>query len=147
VTTAVLAVRRLGDDRGTALVTAMVLLFSFTAAAVILLARDYDDRLATRSVAQAIAFQSARAGAQQVDVGALRGDGRITLDEATAADQATRVARRLLADAGETGEAIVSVDGDRVTVVIEIVDRIDDGFAGSRQAIVRAEGSARAVSG
>lgn len=139
--------RRLRGDRGTALVTAMVLLFSFTAGAVILLARDYDDRIATRSVAQAIAFQSARAGAQQVDVGSLRGGALLSLDEAAAVDQASQVARRLMADAGEVGEVTVVVDGDRVTVVVELVDRIEGGFAGSERAIVRAEGSARAVSG
>jgi len=139
--------RRLRGDRGTALVTATVLMFSFTAGAVVLLARDYDDRLATRSVAQAIAFQSARAGAQQVDVGSLRGGVMLSLDEATATDQASRVAQRLIADAGEVGEVAVVVDGDRVTVVVELVDRIEGGFAGSERAIVRAEGSARAVSG
>jgi hypothetical protein len=138
---------RLRGDRGTALVTAMVLLFSFTAGAVILLARDYDERLATRSVAQAIAFQSARVGAQQVAVGTLRGDGAVALDEAAAVEQATRAARELLADAGEVGEVSVVVEADRVTVVVEIVDEIEGGFDGSERAIVRAEGSARAVAG
>lgn len=138
---------RLGGDRGTALVTAMVLLFSFTAGAVILLARDYDDRLATRSTAQAIAFQAARVGAQQVAVGTLRGEGSVSLDESAAVEQATRAAHELLADYGEVGGVEVVVDGDRVTVVIAIVDEIEGGFDGSRRAIVRAEGSARAVSG
>lgn len=141
------ASRRCRGDRGTALVTAMVLLFSFTAAGVVLLARDYDERLATRSTAQAIAFQAARVGAQQVAVGSLRGDGNVAIDEAAAIEQATRSARGLLAAYGETGEVGVTVTGDRVTVVVEIVDAIEDGFAGSQRAVVRAEGSARAVSG
>jgi hypothetical protein len=125
----------------------MVLLFSFTAGGVILLARDYDDRLATRSVAQAVAFQAARVGAQQVAIETLRGDGAIALDEAAAVEQATRAARELLADAGEVGDVTVVVDSDRVTVVVEIVDEIEGGFDGSQRAIVRAEGSARAVTG
>ena len=125
----------------------MVLLFSFTAGAVILLARDYDERLATRSAVQAIAFQAARAGAQQVAVETLRGDGSVLLDEAAAVEQATRVAQELLSDHGEVGDVGVTVEGDRVTVVVTVEDVIEDGFAGSRRAIVRAEGSARAVSG
>lgn len=139
--------RRLRGERGTALVTAMVLLFTFTAAGVIVLARDYDDRIATRSVAQAIAFQAARVGAQQVAVGSLRGDGEVVLDARAATEQATLAARDLLSDHGETGDVEVIVHGDRVTVVVEIVDVIEGGFEGSRRAVVRAEGSARAVTG
>lgn len=135
------------DERGTALVTATVLLFSFTAAGVILLARDYDQRIATRSVAQAVAFQAARAGAQQIDVEIVRRDGRIVLDRSAAAAQARLTAQRLLADHGEEGSVRVTIDGDRVLVVVEIVDVIDGGFDGSRSAVVRAEGAARAVSG
>lgn len=137
---------RLRGERGTALVTAMVLLFAFTASAVIVLARDYDDRLATRSVAQTIAFQAARVGAQQVDVESLR-EGVVVLDDRSATDRAIAAGRELLADHGETGEVSVVVDRDQVTVVVEIVDVIDAGFDGSRRAVVRAEGSARAVSG
>ena len=135
------------DETGTALVTASVLLFSFTAAAMILLARDYDQRIATRSVAQAVAFQAARAGAQQIDVEIVRGDGVIVLDRDAAATQAQLTARRLVADQGESGSVRVTIDGDRVVVVVEIVDVIEGGFDGSRTAIVRAEGAARAVSG
>ena len=138
--------QRWRGERGTALVTAMVLLFSFTAGAVILLARDYDDRLATRSAVQAIAFQAARVGAQQVAVESLRGDGTLSLDEVAAVEQATRVAQELLSDYGEVGDVTVNVDGDRVTVVVAVVDVIEGGFAGSRRAIVQAEGSASAVS-
>jgi Tfp pilus assembly protein PilX len=139
--------RRARGERGTALVTATVLMFAFTAGAVILLARDYDDRIATRSTAQAIAFQAARAGAQQVAVETLRGDGAVVIDEQRAVEQATRVAAELLADYGEVGDVTVTVDGDRVTVVVGVVDVIEGGFDGSRRAIVQAEGSARAVSG
>jgi hypothetical protein len=135
------------DERGTALVTATVLLFSFTSAAMILLARDYDQRIATRSVAQAVAFQAARVGAQQIDVELVRREGRIALDRDAAIAQARLTVQRLLADQGETGSAQVTIDGDRVLVVVEIVDVIEEGFDGSRTAIVRAEGAARAVAG
>lgn len=127
--------------------TATVLLFSFTAAAMVLLARDYDQRIATRSVAQAVAFQAARAGAQQIDVEVVRRDGLIVLDRAAAEEQARLTAQRLLADQGETGSVSVSIDGERVLVVVEIIDVIENGFDGSRTAVVRAEGAARAVSG
>lgn len=139
--------RRARGDRGTALVTATVLLFTFTAGAVIILARDYDDRIATRSAVQAIAFQAARAGAQQVAVETLRGDGVVVLDEASAIEQATRVATELLGDYGEVGDVSVTVVGDRVTVMVAVTDVIDGGFSGSRRAVIRAEGSASAVSG
>lgn len=139
--------RRFRGDRGTALVTATVLLFAFTSAGVILLARDYDSRVATRSVAQAIAFQAARIGAQQVDVAVMRRDGLVVLDRPEAVEQAGLAGRRLLTEYGETGTVAVTVVGDEVTVVVEIVDVIDGGFDGSRRAVVRAEGSARPVSG
>jgi hypothetical protein len=137
----------LRGERGTALVTATILLFAFTATGVILLARDYDERIATRSVAQAVAFQAARIGAQQVDVDSLRGDGTVVLDPQAATERARAAAHQLLADHGESGDVAVAVDGDRVTVIVEIVDVVDGGFASSRRAVVRAEGSARAVSG
>lgn len=142
-----LAADRASGDRGTALVTALVLLFAFTSVGVVLLARDYDDRVATRSSAQAIAFQAARVGAQQVDVDRLRHDGVVMLDVAAAERAAVTAGLRLLADYGETGEVTASADRDRVVVVIEIVDTIEGGFAGSRTGVVRAEGAARAESG
>ena len=55
--------------------TALVLLFAFTAGGVIWLSRDVNRRVANRSAAQAIAFQAARSGAQQVEVAALRTRG------------------------------------------------------------------------
>lgn len=138
---------RLRTERGSALAVALVLVFSFTSLGVIVLARDYDQRVATRSTAQAIAFQAARAGAQQVAVGSLRDGGVVRLDTEAARREAEQTARELLADAGEEGSAQVIVSGDQVTVTIEIVDTISNGFADSRSGRVTAEGSARAVSG
>lgn len=138
--------RRCRGDRGSSLAAALALLFAFTSVGVILLARDYDERIATRSVAQSIAFQAARAGAQQVAVGSLRG-GELVLDVDAAEEQAVSTARSLLASHGERGDVEVYVVGDRVTVVVEIVDVVDGGFAELREATITAEGSAQAVSG
>lgn len=143
-----LAVRaRLRGECGTALVTALVLLFAFTAAGVIVLARDYDDRISSRSLVQSIAFQAARAGAQQVEVETLRREGVVVVDARSASERAVATAHDLLAHHGETGHVTVTVSGDHVTVVVEVVDVIDVGFAGSRRAVIRAEGSARALPG
>ena len=50
--------RRGRGERGTALVTALVLLFAFTAGGVIWLSRDVNRRVSNRSAAQSIAFQA-----------------------------------------------------------------------------------------
>lgn len=136
--------RRLRGDRGSALAVSLVLIFAFTSVGVILLAREYDERITTRAVAQSIAFQAARSGAQQVAVGSLRG-GDVELDVAAAQREARSTARDLLADHGERGTVEVTVVGDRVTVVVEITDVIEGGFSESRERTVVAEGSARAA--
>ena len=88
-------------DRGSAMVTGVVLMFAFTAGAIIWLARDVDRAVADRASAQSIGFQAARSGAQQVDIDALRRvpGGTIDIDRelARAAAEATaaRSARRL----------------------------------------------------
>jgi len=138
---------RCRGTRGTALVTALVLLFAFTSGGVILLARDYDDRVATRSSAQAVAFQSARVGAQQIDVDVLRRDGSVLLDEVVAEQAAVNAGQRLLRQYGEQGTVSATAEGDLITVVVEIRDVVAGGFDDLRQAEVRAEGSARAESG
>lgn len=142
-----MSAERCRGERGTALVTALVLLFAFTSVGVVLLARDYDDRVARRGSAQAIAFQAARTGAQEVDIDLLRSDGTLELrpDDARAAAEAA--GRRLLDEYGEEGSIQVTVVGDRVVVVVEIVDVIEGGFSSSRTGVIRAEGAARAASG
>lgn len=138
---------RAQEDRGSAIVTALVLIFAFTAGSVILLAREYDDRITDRSVAQSIAFQAARTGAQQVALDALRDDGVVRLDVDRARAEADAAARRLLAETGKDGSALVVVSDDTVTVTITLVDVIDGGFPGSETADVVARGSARAEGG
>ncbi len=111
------------------MVTALVLLFAFTAGGVIWLSRDVNRRVSNRSAAQSIAFQAARSGAQQVSVGALRGSGSATIliDREAANEQAVRVAVRLFEEYGVDGSVErVTIDGDRVEVEVEINDPAGD---------------------
>lgn len=121
--------RRCRGAKGSALVTALVLLFAFTAGGVIWLSRDVNRRVTNRSAAQSIAFQAARSGAQQVVVGSLRsGDpGSVTVDDASAREQARRSADRLLDEYSLDGEVVdVTVEGRRVTVEIIVRDPVGD---------------------
>ena len=119
--------RRLRGERGAALVTALVLLFAFTAGGVIWLSRDVNRRVSNRSAAQSIAFQAARSGAQQVEVQSLRAGGgqQVTLREDDAREQAARVASRLFDEFDVDGE-IRSISfpppGDIVRVEVVIRD-------------------------
>lgn len=114
-----------GRDRGAATVTAIVLMFSFSAVAVVWLARDVDRSLSNRSAANAIAFQSARAGAQHVDVRRVRaGDiANVPLDRERAILEARRTAHRLFDSYGADGSVMtVLVRDDAVTVTVEVRD-------------------------
>jgi hypothetical protein len=105
------------------MVTGVVLLFAFTAGAIIWLARDVDRAVSDRASAQSIAFQAARSGAQQVDIESLRRlpSGPIAIDAALARPAVESTAARLLDAYGLDG-AITAIDvaGDRVTVSLEI---------------------------
>ena len=117
--------RRSDRDRGAATVTAIVLMFSFSAVAVVWLARDVDRSLSNRSSANAIAFQSARAGAQHVDVSRVRaGHGAsVPVDGERAVVAARRTAHRLF-DSYDVDGTVVSVivRNDEVTVTVEVRD-------------------------
>ena len=135
------AQQRCRGERGTALVTALVLLFAFTAGGVIWLSRDVNRRVSNRSAAQSIAFQAARSGAQQVEVAALRDGGEVSLviDVPAAQAQARRIADRLFDEYDVDGTVQgVSVSGVTVTVTVRISDPVGD---------VVGVGSARAESG
>jgi Tfp pilus assembly protein PilX len=128
-------------ERGTAFVTALVLLFAFTAGGVIWLSRDVNRRVSNRSAAQSIAFQAARSGAQQVSVGDLRGSSppAVIIDEPAARQQAARVASQLFDAFGVVGSIDrVTVAADTVTVQLTITDAAGD---------VTGIGSARAEAG
>ncbi len=112
---------RLERDRGSATVTALVLVFAFTAGAVIWLASDVNSRVADRSAAQSVAFQAARAGAQQVIVADLRLGGELVVDPLEADREARRAARRLLDSYELDGDAAgVHVAGATVTVELVV---------------------------
>jgi hypothetical protein len=120
------------------MVTGVVLMFAFTAGAIIWLSRDVDRAVSDRASAQSIAFQAARSGAQQVDLDALRRrpGAPIELDPDLARPAVASTAERLL-DAYDLDGRITGIDvaADRVTVTLEI------GTAGR---IVTGTGSARA---
>jgi hypothetical protein len=110
-------------DRGSATVTGVVLMFAFTAAAIIWLARDVDRAVSDRASAQSIAFQAARSGAQQVDIAALRvrPGAPISIDPALARPAVESTAARLLDAYGLDGMVTaIDVAGDRVTVSLEV---------------------------
>ncbi len=133
--------RRLRGERGTAMVTALVLLFAFTAGGVIWLGRDVNRRVTNQTAAQSIAFQAARAGAQQVSVDSLRGgrDGAVAVDGSRADEQARRAAGELFAAYGVDGRVLsVTVAAESVSVTIEIDDPVG---------AVQGVGSARAERG
>lgn len=116
--------RRLRGERGTGTVTALVLLFAFTAGAVVWLARDVDRAVSNRSAAQSVAFQAARAGAQQLDVAALREGAATPVVSADAARAAaTRTAGQLLTSFGLAGRVeAIEVTSELVTVRVVVTD-------------------------
>lgn len=94
--------RRLRGDRGQAFVVALVVLFAFTGAAAIWLARDVNQRVSDRSALQSVAFQAARSGAQQIDLGGVRGgagDG-VVIDDGAARAAASETVELLAAQYG-----------------------------------------------
>jgi hypothetical protein len=124
-----------------ATVTALVLLFAFTAGGVIWLARDVNRRVGNRSAAQSIAFQAARSGAQQVEVASLRDGGptSVVIDPMLAREQALSIADRLFDEYDVDGAVLrISVVDATVTVEVRISDSAGD---------VVGIGSARAETG
>lgn len=117
-------VRRCRGDRGMATVTALVLLFAFTAGGVVWLARDANRSVSNRTAAQSIAFQAARSGAQQVGVASLRDGAVIQVDDAAARRAAESTAADLFAGYEVEGRVV------SVTVVppgtVEVEVRISD---------------------
>jgi hypothetical protein len=123
-------------DRGSASVAALVLVFAFSAGAVVWLARDVDRSISHRTSAQSIAFQAARAGSQQLDVAVLRSDGgRPVVDPAAAREAAITTAVSLFDAYGLDGRVgDVVVERDRVAVTVTVTDggRTVTGSAAAR---------------
>lgn len=114
---------RLGGDRGSAVVSSLVVLSVLTVGSVIWMAREVSTTISLRSDATEIAFQAARAGAQGLDVAALRGDApQVVLAPADAEQRARMTAQALFDSTGVEGVVTqVSVIGDRVQVAVEVV--------------------------
>jgi hypothetical protein len=107
-------------DAGAATVLMITLCFAFLSGALLWLSRTVDQSLSDRTNAAAIAFQAARAGAQQVDAQAARA-GTIVVDPVAARLAAAGTTTRLLSANGDTGSLTsVSIDGPRVTVSVTI---------------------------
>jgi len=109
-----------GRDRGSATVAALTLCFAFMAGALIWLSRTVDQSVHDRTQAASVAFQAARAGAQEVD---LDDDdvGTVVLHAPRATEAVRRAATELLAANGDTGEVTdIAIAGATVTVTVTI---------------------------
>ncbi len=102
---------------------ALVLVFSFTSATVLWLAHDVDRSLSHRSSAQLLAYESARSGAQQIDIDVLRTESRVQLDPDAVAVAAHLAAARGFDRLDLSGSVTsIRVDERLVIVEVEIVD-------------------------
>lgn len=114
------AARSTRHDRGSATVFALTLSFVFMAGAFIWLTTVADQRLHDRTQATAVAFQAARAGAQQLDEDAAR-RGQVVIDPGRAAAAARQAVARLLGGAGDSGALTgLRISGTRVTATVSI---------------------------
>lgn len=101
----------------------IVLIFAFTFGGIVWLARDVDRGVSNRSAAQSIAFQAARAGAQQASVGDLRNGTSMAIDPVAARAAASRTATALFESYGVDGSVTsIGVEPDAVSVSLTIVD-------------------------
>lgn len=111
-------------DRGSSTVAAIAIIFASTFLGLVWLARDVDRARSNEGAAEAIAFQSARAGAQAASVASLR-SGVVELDVAAASSAASSAARQLFASYDVAGTVIavaVDVPQRRVRVDVSITD-------------------------
>ena len=107
-------------DAGSATVLMITLCFVFLAGSLVWLSRTVDQSLHDRTNAAAIAFQAARAGAQQIDPTSAR-TGVALVDSLAARSAVASTAARLLSVNGDTGSvSAVSIEGNRVTVSVTI---------------------------
>ena len=108
------------SDAGSATVLMITLCFVFLAGSLVWLSRTVDQSLDDRTNATAIAFQAARAGAQQIDLTSAR-IGVALVDPIAARSAVASTTFGLLAVNGDTGSVTsVSIDGNRVTVSVTI---------------------------
>jgi hypothetical protein len=128
------------------IITGLVLMFSFTFTGLVWLVRDVDRAVSGRAPAQAIAFQAARAGAQQIDRIALRtgGPDQVRIDPVAAEQAARSAVEQALRSDGLSSPSVqvrlvtITATEDQVAVVVELRD-------GSR--VVTGSGRAQTVVG
>lgn len=144
--------RRWRGDRGTAFVAALVIMFTVTGVAAIWLARDVNQRVSDRSALQSVAFQAARAGAQQLEVADLRdgGTGSLVIDESAARSASRATARRLATSYGLDAQLVSQGYGDdraTWTVTLAVRDGSENVVGADLTAVLSAVGVAHAESG
>ena len=107
-------------DRGSATVFALTLTFVFMAGAFVWLTTVADQRIHDRTQAAAVAFQAARAGAQQLDQDAAR-RGVVVIDHGKAVAAARAAVARLVGGSGDSGSlGSLRINGNRVTATVTI---------------------------
>lgn len=110
--------RRVRDDeRGSGFVAGFVVLFSVLALAGVGTLVDTARLVAADRQCATVALEAARAGANALDVSAVRGGGGIALDPATAHATAAAAASAFVDGTGVTLTS-VSFDGTRVSVTV-----------------------------
>lgn len=109
-----------GHDAGSATVIMITLCFVLLAGSLVWLSRTVDQSLEDRTNAAAIAFQAARAGAQEIDPAFAR-LGIAVVDSSAARSAVASTTARLLAVNGDLGSvSAVSIESNRVTVSVTI---------------------------
>ena len=123
---------------------AFIVLFSMLTFAGVAVVADSGRIVASEREASAVAFETARAGAQAIDGGAIRDGGGVSLDPAEAAARAQSAAAQLLIGSSAS-LAGVSVEGDQV--VVTVTDRVDRWFPGLADITITETGRARLAVG
>jgi len=112
---------RTGGDRGS--VTVLVVFFAIIALALASLLVDIGHALNARERAADIAEQAARAGANDIDVAALRA-GRVAIDTGTACDRALSLVAAYRAQSGFAATAACAPPSpQRITVTVSVTTR------------------------
>ncbi len=107
-------------DAGSATVLMITLCFVLLSGSLVWLSRTVDQSLDDRTNASAIAFQAARAGAQEIDPTSAR-IGVAMVDSIAARSAVATTTARLLAVNGDTGSvSALSIESNRVTVSVTI---------------------------
>ena len=131
------------DDSGAAMLALVVVMTGLVVSAGVGLVVDGGRIVTARRHVSAVAFQAARAGAQEVDEASLI-EGRPTLDSARATERVNVVVAELAPGAHVTS---VTVDAARVDVVVArpVTLTLSTLFGGTK--IVQGRGVARLAAG